>query len=255
MPTPPAAWPRPRQGCTSPTNCWTTIRGLGVTHGLGNAARRTGHLPPRSWGRHRREHKIHTEWYELPEDTAGRLNAARRENRRIIAVGTTTVRTLEQVAQDASQNGVREISATTGDADLFILPRPPIPLVVDAMLTNFHLPRSTLLMLVSAFAGRERILAAYEEAVRAGIPLSIPLAMRCCYSDAGPRPKAKMSATGQVKPGSTGSQVRVSLTPKRRTVPSSLWATISCVPMYATRTSLTPASSHIRVLASTTAAR
>ena len=111
------------------------------------------------------EHKIHTEWYELPEDTADLLNAARREDRRIIAVGTTTVRTLEQVGRDAHQQGVKEISATTGDADLFIVPGHRFRLV-DAMLTNFHLPRSTLLMLVSAFAGRERIMAAYEEAVR-----------------------------------------------------------------------------------------
>ena len=111
------------------------------------------------------EHKIHTEWYELPEDTAGRLNAARREGRRIVAVGTTTVRTLEQVGRDAYQRSATEIAAATGDADLFILPGHQFRLV-DAMLTNFHLPRSTLLMLVSAFAGRERILAAYEEAVR-----------------------------------------------------------------------------------------
>ena len=111
------------------------------------------------------EHKIHTEWYELPEETAGAINATRREGRRIIAVGTTTVRTLEQAAQDAHQAGWPEIRAASGNADLFILPGHEFRLV-DVMLTNFHLPRSTLLMLVSAFAGRERILAAYEEAVR-----------------------------------------------------------------------------------------
>ena len=111
------------------------------------------------------EHKIHTEWFELPEDTAAAINAARRRGDRIIAVGTTTVRTLEHVARDAHSNGSRDIQASTGDADLFILPGHPFRLV-DAMVTNFHLPRSTLLMLVSAFAGRERILAAYEEAVR-----------------------------------------------------------------------------------------
>ncbi len=116
------------------------------------------------------EHKIHTERYELPEETAVLLNAARREGRRIIAVGTTTVRTLEHAARDAhseplTNHGTTEIRASTGDADLFILPGHRFRLV-DAMLTNFHLPRSTLLMLVSAFAGRERILAAYEEAVR-----------------------------------------------------------------------------------------
>ena len=111
------------------------------------------------------EHKIHTEWFELPQDTADAINAARQRGGRIIAVGTTTVRTLEHVARDAHSNGAREIHATTGDADLFILPGHHFRLV-DAMVTNFHLPRSTLLMLVSAFAGRERILAAYEEAVR-----------------------------------------------------------------------------------------
>ncbi len=111
------------------------------------------------------EHKIHTEWFELPADTAAAINAARRRGDRIIAVGTTTVRTLEHVARDTHANGATEIQASAGDADLFILPGHEFRLV-DAMVTNFHLPRSTLLMLVSAFAGRERILAAYEEAVR-----------------------------------------------------------------------------------------
>ena len=111
------------------------------------------------------EHKIHTEWFELPQNTADAINATRRRGDRIIAVGTTTVRTLEHVARDAHANGATEIQASTGDADLFILPGHQFRLV-DAMITNFHLPRSTLLMLVSAFAGRERILAAYEEAVR-----------------------------------------------------------------------------------------
>ena len=111
------------------------------------------------------EHKIHTEWFEMPEDTAAAINAARRAGSRIIAVGTTTVRTLEHVARDADSAGAQEIRASAGDADLFILPGHRFRLV-DAMLTNFHLPRSTLLMLVSAFAGRERILAAYEEAIR-----------------------------------------------------------------------------------------
>ncbi len=110
------------------------------------------------------EHKIHTEWYELPPETADAINRARRNDSRIIAVGTTTVRTLEHVAQDAHNAGASEIAASTGDADLFILPGHQFRLV-DAMLTNFHLPRSTLLMLVSAFAGRQRILAAYHEAI------------------------------------------------------------------------------------------
>ena len=111
------------------------------------------------------EHKIHTEWFELPQGTAEAISATRRRGDRIIAVGTTTVRTLEHVARDAHASGAGEIQASAGDADLFILPGHEFRLV-DAMVTNFHLPRSTLLMLVSAFAGRERILAAYEEAVR-----------------------------------------------------------------------------------------
>ena len=109
-------------------------------------------------------HRIHTEWYELPAATAAAVNGARRAGGRVIAVGTTTVRTLEQAAQDAWRAGRTEIVAATGDADLFILPGHPFRLV-DAMVTNFHLPRSTLLMLVSAFAGREVILSAYREAV------------------------------------------------------------------------------------------
>ncbi len=107
------------------------------------------------------EHEIHTEWFEMPRDTADAINRARRDGSRIIAVGTTSVRTLEHVARDADG----EIQPTSGDADLFILPGHEFRLV-DAMLTNFHLPRSTLLMLVSAFAGRERILAAYQEAIQ-----------------------------------------------------------------------------------------
>ncbi|MCY3692496.1 MAG: S-adenosylmethionine:tRNA ribosyltransferase-isomerase, partial [Chloroflexi bacterium] len=95
------------------------------------------------------------------QDTADAISRARRDGNRIIAVGTTTVRTLEHVAR----NSDGDIAATFGDADLFITPGHQFRLV-DAMLTNFHLPRSTLLMLVSAFAGRERILAAYQQAIQ-----------------------------------------------------------------------------------------
>ena len=112
------------------------------------------------------QHQIHTEWYELPADTAAAINATRTRGGRIIAVGTTTVRTLEQAGQDAAAAQRPTLSAAAGDADLFILPGHQFR-VVDAMLTNFHLPRSTLLMLVSAFAGREQILAAYREAIAA----------------------------------------------------------------------------------------
>ena len=113
------------------------------------------------------EHAIHTEYYEMPEDTADALNRARAEGRPIIAVGTTSVRTLEQVGRDVEANGAVNggpVRAVSGQADLYILPGHRFRLV-DGMITNFHLPRSTLVMLVSAFAGRENILAAYREAI------------------------------------------------------------------------------------------
>ena len=110
------------------------------------------------------EHHIHTEYYEVSAETAAVLNRAKQEGRRIIAVGTTSVRVLEQLGQDMVQAGQADLTATTGQANIFILPGHEFRLV-DAMITNFHLPRSTLLMLVSAFAKRENILAAYQEAI------------------------------------------------------------------------------------------
>ena len=99
------------------------------------------------------QHVMHQERYEIPEETIARLND---RPSRVIAVGTTVVRTLESWAQN---------NATSGETDLFITPGFEFR-VVDALVTNFHLPESTLLMLVSAFYGRERMLDAYEEAVR-----------------------------------------------------------------------------------------
>ena len=119
------------------------------------------------------EHHIHTEHYSLTQQTAEALNRARSDGRRIIAVGTTSVRALEQSGADAERAG-RPFRQVEGDADIYILPGHRFR-TVDAMITNFHLPRSTLLMLVSAFAqhgamegksGREIMLAAYSEAVR-----------------------------------------------------------------------------------------
>jgi S-adenosylmethionine:tRNA ribosyltransferase-isomerase len=110
------------------------------------------------------EHHIHTEYYEVPPEAAETLERARREGRRIIAVGTTSVRVLEQLGRGLNQAGRAQIASAAGQADIFILPGHRFRLV-DAMITNFHLPRSTLLMLVSAFAGRERILHAYQEAI------------------------------------------------------------------------------------------
>jgi S-adenosylmethionine:tRNA ribosyltransferase-isomerase len=101
----------------------------------------------------------------MVEETARMVNAARREGGRVIAVGTTSVRVLETAARYAAAGDL--VGAYSGPTNLFILPGYEFR-VVDAMITNFHLPRSTLLMMVSAFAGRERILAAYGEAVRLG---------------------------------------------------------------------------------------
>jgi S-adenosylmethionine:tRNA ribosyltransferase-isomerase len=109
------------------------------------------------------EHRMESERYEIGEESAGAIRRARAAGRRIVAVGTTVVRTLESAAQE----GGGEVRAGSGATRLFITPGYSFQ-VVDALLTNFHLPRSTLLMLVSAFAGRERVLAAYEEAIREG---------------------------------------------------------------------------------------
>ncbi len=107
-------------------------------------------------------HKLHTEWFEISPETAAKIQSARDGGRRIVAVGTTTVRTLEYASQQSSD---RRITARRGEADIFIYPGFEFQ-VVGAMLTNFHLPKSTLLMLVAAFAGRERVLHSYEHAVR-----------------------------------------------------------------------------------------
>jgi len=108
------------------------------------------------------EHKIHREWYSISPEAAEKIQCARDARHRIIAVGTTTARTLEYAAR-RSPDG--RITAQSGEADIFIYPGFDFR-VVGALLTNFHLPKSTLIMLVSAFADRERTLAAYAHAVR-----------------------------------------------------------------------------------------
>lgn len=110
------------------------------------------------------EHRMESERWEIGEETAAAIRKAREQGGRIVAVGTTVVRTLESAALK-SEDG--EIRAGSGATELFITPGFRFR-AVDVLLTNFHLPRSTLLMLVSAFAGRERVLAAYAEAVREG---------------------------------------------------------------------------------------
>jgi S-adenosylmethionine:tRNA ribosyltransferase-isomerase len=109
------------------------------------------------------EHVIHTEWCQVPFETVQAVRQAHQAGGRIIAAGTTSVRTLESAARMSTSTEI--IAPFEGPTDLYILPGFHFR-IVDAMITNFHLPRSTLLMLVSAFAGREQILAAYEEAKR-----------------------------------------------------------------------------------------
>lgn len=118
------------------------------------------------------EHKIHSEWCEMPQETADLINETKRNGGRVIAVGTTSVRTLESAAQRMifdirSSNNEYRISSFTGPTTLYILPGYQFK-VVDAMITNFHLPKSTLLMLVSAFAGRQQILKTYNLAIQEG---------------------------------------------------------------------------------------
>lgn len=105
------------------------------------------------------DHKMHSEYYEVSENAAGIINRAKREGRRIIAVGTTSVRTLESVADE---NGF--LKPCSGNTEIFIYP-PYKFRCVDALITNFHLPESTLIMLVAALTGREQILKLYETAV------------------------------------------------------------------------------------------
>lgn len=106
------------------------------------------------------KHKMHIEFYQMTKETADILNQAKKENRRIIAVGTTSTRTLETI-----QNKYNEFRECSGNTDIFIYPGFKFK-AIDAQITNFHLPKSTLIMLVSAFAGKENIMNAYKEAVK-----------------------------------------------------------------------------------------
>ena len=109
------------------------------------------------------EHRMEKEWYEIHELAAQAVRSAKSQGGRIVAVGTTATRALESVALQYGQ----EFVPCQGETDLFIFPGFKFRLV-DGLITNFHLPCSTLLMLVSAFAGRERVLKAYEEAIQSG---------------------------------------------------------------------------------------
>lgn len=107
-------------------------------------------------------HKMHSEYYCVSEEAAAKINAAKREGRRVIAVGTTSVRTLESVADE---NGM--VTACSGNTEIFLYP-PYKMKCVDGLITNFHLPESTLIMLVACLTGREEILDVYKYAVGAG---------------------------------------------------------------------------------------
>ena len=139
------------------------VRGLGV-----EAAFVTLHVGWDSFrpvqGEDVSRHKLHSEYFDLPGESADAVNAAKREGRRVVAAGTTAVRLLEQAAARCADAG-RTVEAGSGWADLFITPGHRFR-AVDALITNFHLPRSTLLMLTCAFGGRGLVLRAYREAVR-----------------------------------------------------------------------------------------
>ena len=107
------------------------------------------------------DHRLHRESYSISEKASAAINSALESGRRIVAIGTTTARTLEYAAQ---QSAGGKVMAGSGDANIFIFPGYEFR-VVGGLLTNFHLPQSTLLMLVCGFAGREHTLAAYEHAV------------------------------------------------------------------------------------------
>ncbi len=114
------------------------------------------------------DHKLHREWYEISAQAARAINRARAEKRRVVAVGTTTVRTLEHAAGLTARCGSECcVKAGQGEADIFIYPGYRFR-IVDALLTNFHLPQSTLLMLVCAFGGKELVMGAYRHAVQTG---------------------------------------------------------------------------------------
>jgi len=109
------------------------------------------------------DHQMHSEYAEVPEDVVEKIAATRARGGRVVAVGTTSVRSLESAAQACLARG-ESLSPFVGETDIFIYPGYQFQ-VVDAMITNFHLPGSTLIMLVSAFAGYEHVMAAYRQAV------------------------------------------------------------------------------------------
>lgn len=106
------------------------------------------------------EHHMHSEFYQIEEEAAEKINTAKANGKRVIAVGTTSCRTIESAAKEDGT-----IAPVSGWTDIFIYPGYQFK-VLDCLITNFHLPESTLVMLVSALAGREHVLNAYEEAIK-----------------------------------------------------------------------------------------
>lgn len=123
------------------------------------------------------EHVMHSEYFVMSQETADTINATKEQGGRIIAVGTTSCRTLETVGRQCEGGPLVECSGWT---DIFIYPGYKFS-VVNALITNFHLPKSTLVMLVSALAGREHILAAYEEAIKQKYRF-LALEMQCLFT-------------------------------------------------------------------------
>lgn len=119
---------------------------------------------------------MHSEFYQIDEEAAEKINRAKENGGRVICVGTTSCRTIESAADE---NG--RLKACSGWTEIFIYPGYQFK-ILDCLITNFHLPESTLIMLVSALAGRDHVLAAYEEAVQQKYRFSL-LGMRCLYND------------------------------------------------------------------------
>jgi S-adenosylmethionine:tRNA ribosyltransferase-isomerase len=135
------------------------------------AVRLTLHIGPGTFrpvkARRIEEHTMHREAYEIDAACAARINETIAEGGRVVCVGTTSARCLESAAAFDAATGAGRVAAGRGSTDIFIYPGYSFKFT-DALLTNFHLPRSTLLMLVSAFCGRETVLRAYEEAIETG---------------------------------------------------------------------------------------
>jgi S-adenosylmethionine:tRNA ribosyltransferase-isomerase len=114
------------------------------------------------------DHKMHSEYYYINEDARSRINRAKEEGRRVICVGTTSLRTLESAGEYNERGWYIPESKKSGETDIFIYPGSRESFMTDGLITNFHLPKSTLLMLVSAFYDREKVLKIYREAIEKG---------------------------------------------------------------------------------------